>query len=53
MQLRMKMKQVLEYGMLSALAFVACILSGCASYNSQTSALVSDWEAGNYIGARG
>ena len=51
MQLRMKMKQVLEYGMLSALAFVACILSGCASYNSQTSALVSDWEAGNYIGA--
>jgi hypothetical protein len=38
---------------LLSLALAACVLGGCASYNSQTSALVSDWEAGNYAAAAG
>lgn len=51
--MRMKINQILKYSQLLGLAIVACVLGGCASYNSQTSALIGDWEAGNYVAAAG
>lgn len=48
--MRIKVNKALKYGQLTALALMALVFAGC-SYNSQTSSMISSWEAGNYVAA--